>query len=45
MKEALPLHVLRVVLQTADELCDRMALEADLIHRVEQGEPAEGGGR
>lgn len=32
------LHVLRVVLQTANELCDRVALEADLIHRVEQWE-------
>lgn len=44
MKEArYPLHVLGVVLQTADELCDRMALEADLVHRVEQREPAAGG--
>ena len=35
------LHVLWVVLQTADELCDRAALVADLIHRVEQREPGE----
>lgn len=33
------LHVLWVVLQTADELCDRMALVADLIHCTEQREP------
>jgi len=37
-------HVLRVVLQTADELCDWMALEADLIDCVEQRKPGEGGG-
>lgn len=33
------LHVLRVVLQAAYELCDRMGLEADLVHGVEQWEP------
>lgn len=34
--------MLWVVLQAADELCDWMALEADLVDGVEQREPAEG---
>lgn len=36
--------MLWVVLQAADELRDRMALEADLVDGVEQREPAEGRG-
>lgn len=36
------LHVLRVVLQTLNELCHRVALIADLIDCIEQWEP---GGR
>lgn len=35
------LHVLWVVLQTAYELCDWMALVADLIDRVEQWKPGQ----
>lgn len=31
-------HVLRMVLQTADELCDWVSLIADLIHGVKQRE-------
>lgn len=37
-------HVLWVVVQTGDELFHRFALEADLIDRGEQGEPAESEG-
>lgn len=34
-----PLHVLRVVLQTCDEVSDRFSLVADPIHSSEEGEP------
>lgn len=34
-----PLHVLRVVLETRDEVSDRFSLVADLIHSSEEGEP------
>lgn len=39
-----PSHVLRVVLQTGDELSHLFALEADLVDGREQREPAGGGG-
>lgn len=34
-----PLHVLRVVLETCDEVSDRFSLVADPIHSSEEGEP------
>lgn len=34
-----PLHVLRVVLQTRNEVSDRFSLVADPIHSSEEGEP------
>lgn len=37
-----PLHVFRVVLQTRDELCHRMAIKADLVNGGEKRKPAEG---
>lgn len=33
------LHVLRVVLETLDDISNRFALVADLIHSCEEGEP------
>lgn len=33
------LHVLRVVLETLDDISDRFAFVADLIHSCEEGEP------
>jgi len=34
-----PSAVLRVVLQTLDEFCDRVAVEADLVNGGEEGKP------
>ena len=35
------LYVLWVVLQTANEFCDRVSVKANLVHGIEQREPGE----
>lgn len=36
-----PSHVLRVVLQTLDEICDRVSVEADLVNSGEKRKPGD----